>query len=219
MRRHNRAAELGPQQLEWWKDWRGECVAIVASGPSAKTANLALLRNRIHVIAINESIDLCPWADILYGCDGAWWKLRGFNKNFGGLKVTQDIAVVGQCDLKKIDVDPSGNELIVDEPGKISGGGNSGFQALNLAIQFGVNGVLLAGYDMSAENGAHWHGRHPPGLNNPVESSLERWRVTLDAAARDLQDLGCEVINCSLYSALEAYPKMTIEQALVEWKL
>ncbi len=96
----------------------------------------------------------------------------------------------------------------------IGDGGNSGFQAINLAAQFGAKRIALIGYDMRLDLGIHWHGRHPQGLNNPSEHNIARWRRSVDAAAPVLDALGIEVINCSPVSALTAYPKMTLSEAL-----
>ncbi|HCZ48509.1 MAG TPA: hypothetical protein DCZ11_05850, partial [Gammaproteobacteria bacterium] len=49
-------------------------------------------------------------------------------------------------------------------PLRIHQGGNSGYQALNLAVLLGAERVILLGYDM---HGGHWHGRHGGRLNNP----------------------------------------------------
>ena len=75
---------------DWWPDWTGKVCAIVASGPSAKSAPISLLRDKAKVIVINESYQLCPWADVLYGCDAQWWRLRSGVNGFRGMKVSQD---------------------------------------------------------------------------------------------------------------------------------
>lgn len=213
----NIAAELGPSQFDWWFDWRGECVAIVASGPSVKNANVGRLRGRIHVAAVNNSVELCPWADLLYSCDANWWTRHNGAPEFRGLKITQDAAACGKYpSLRKVHVEAKADELTVDRPGYLAAGGNSGFQAANLVTQFGVAAIALVGFDMQ---GAHWHGRHPPPLSNPDESSFPRWRRALDGAAGKFCSLGIDVVNCSFESSLKAYPKMSIEAALARWGL
>jgi len=73
---------------------------------------------------------------------------------------------------------------------------------------------VLVGYDMRVDRGTHWHGDHPDGLNNPADVNVRRWRQILDAQAPLLNEMGVSVINVSPVSALEAYPKMTLEAAL-----
>lgn len=197
--------------------WGGECVAIVASGASAKSENLLVLKNRIHVVAINTSWELVPFADLIYSCDANWWLMvRGCLK-FKGLKVTQDaLAVSAFPDLIKIDVAGAQDDLKLGRFGSVSAGGNSGFQALNLMAQMGVTGIMLIGFDVT---GDHWHGRHPPPCNNPMESNFVRWRRAFNGASPILKKMGVDVVNCSPISTIAAYPKMTVAQALERWRL
>jgi len=98
--------------------------------------------------------------------------------------------------------------------GLLGAGGNSGFQAINLAVQTGAARIGLIGFDMSLAAGVHWHGRHGGGLNNPRADVIAGWRYDLDAAAPKLAALGVEVVNLSAQSALTAYRHMTLEEAL-----
>lgn len=198
---------------EWWPDWLGQSCAIVASGPSAKAQPLELLRDKVRVIAINESWQLCKWADVLYGCDAKWWGMKLGVPDFRGIKIASD--ATQYRDVRRVTVDPLSNSLCLDQPGHLGAGGNSGFQALNLAVQFGTSQILLIGFDMRVDLGEHWHPRHYPPLSNPhPHDNLPRWRSALDGAAATLQRLNVRVVNCSPVSALKAYPKMTIEEAL-----
>ena len=106
------------------------------------------------------------------------------------------------------------DRLVSGRLGEIGWGGNGGFHALNLALQFGVSRIVLVGYDMRVDRGLHWHGAHGGGLNNPTEPNVARWRRVIDAAAPILQALGIRVVNASPVSALTAYPKMSLEEAL-----
>lgn len=104
--------------------------------------------------------------------------------------------------------------MILDPPGAVGWGHNGGFQAINLAIQFGARIIVLVGFDMSLTHGVHWHGRHPAGLNNPKVSNVDLWRKVLDDQAQTLHDMGVTVLNASPISNLEAYPKVSFEEAL-----
>lgn len=111
-------------------------------------------------------------------------------------------------------VEKSQDKLLVGMFGTLGWGGNSGFHALNLAVQFGAKWIALVGYDMRCDRGLHWHGKHIPGLNNPTPQNVERWRRVTDEAAPMLAALGVTVVNCSPISALTAYPKMSLKEAL-----
>jgi hypothetical protein len=202
---------------DWWPNWQGETIAIIASGPSAKKAGVEQLQGKARVIAINESWQLVPWADMLYGCDGNWWTLHDGVPKFKGMKISQDHnACVLYKDIKEIKiVDRKCDELLMDVPGHVGAGGNSGFQSLNLAAQFLPNRILLVGYDMRVDFGEHWHSRYQMPLSNPhPNDNLPRWRRAIDAAYDRLGQFGIECINCSPVSLLKAYPKMTIAEAL-----
>lgn len=139
---------------------------------------------------------------------------------FKGLKLTADVAAAtAEPDLFLVKVLSCRPEILTATPGIIGsgsdrGGGNSGFQALSLAVQFGARKIILVGFDMRLDQGAHWHGKHPPGLNNPSDKSIAIWRRTLNAAAPALDALGVEVLNASPVSTVTAFPIVTLEEAL-----
>ena len=218
---------VGQAKFSWWQDWRGECVAIVGAGPSAKTAGVEKLKDRIHVIAINESYRLCPWAEILYSCDADWWKLRAVEvANFPGIKLTLDDPAnpihfegINKLKIAKHNNSEWINDFRFDVPGVVGSGGNSGFQMVNLAAQFGATGIALVGIDMRHSGDVHWHGRHPSPLRNPDVGQFLQWRKHLDGHAHKLFARGIDVVNCSHFSALTAFPTLTINQMLERWQL
>lgn len=106
------------------------------------------------------------------------------------------------------------DRLVSDPVGTVGWGGNSGFQALNLAWQFGPSRIVLVGFDMRIDAGLHWHGPHPTGMNNPSLRRCERWRRALDAVAPVLEASGVEVLNASPISTLTAYPTCSLEEAI-----
>lgn len=195
----------------WFPSWAGETAVIVASGPSAKAAPLHLVRGRAWTIAINTSIRLVPWADVLYAADALWWEKVWPTLDFPvpGLKVGYDERSRTFCpDVRLIRIETQRDDrhrILVDEPGKLGNGLNGGFQAINLAVQFGARRIVLVGYDMHLHRGEHWHGKHPKGMNNPQPSAMTRWRNFLEWQAPKLADMGIEVLNATPGSALQAY--------------
>lgn len=157
---------------------------------------------------------------MLYACDGAWWKRHGGVHGFEGLKLSADVeACVRYRDVHKVEV-RHGPNFIADDPGIIAtgspdnGGGNSGFHAINLAIQFGVTRIVLVGFDMRSDLGLHWHGPHDRGLNNPNLKNMIKWRRALDGNADLVRGLGIEMFNASSVSMLTAYPLVRLEDVL-----
>jgi hypothetical protein len=104
--------------------------------------------------------------------------------------------------------------LNLEKRGLVGWGGNGGFQSLNLAAQFGAKRIVLVGYDMRIDLGVHWHGKHARGMNNPGPHHTRQWVAALDGVAPQLKAAGIEVLNASPVSALTAYPKVTLAEAL-----
>lgn len=208
----------------WFPDWSGRAVAIVASGPSTKSAGVEKLRGRLPVIAIKDNVDLCPWADVVYGCDAAFWKLRQGLPGFDGLKVCwagdNDHRPPNFPDIHKIGIEIKTDRFLFAEPGVVGSGGNSGFQAVNLAVQFGAHRLLLIGFDMQARSGFHWYGKNRGhGRHNPTEDNFRRWRKAFTESADILSAQGVCVINASPHSALRCFPVATIDDALIKWDI
>lgn len=197
----------------WWPDWAGQDMLLVASGPSAASVPLDMAEGSVRTIAINTSIRLAPWADILYACDNAWWKQYKGWPGFSGLRLSVDkrAAEWGAAVMKCRKPD---DRCLMDELGEVGWGGNSGFHALNLAIQMRPKKVFLVGYDLSLSNGKHWHANHPVPMHNPKDRNVARWRNAIDAAAKVAQANGVEILNCSAASALVNYRKVRLEDAL-----
>jgi len=117
-------------------------------------------------------------------------------------------------EVRLVECNKRADRFLVDKFGLIGWGSNSGFQAVNLAIQFGASRIVLVGFDASLQHGVHWHGRHPSPLVNPGQAAVDRWRLLLDQQAPLLDRLGIEVVNASRHSALAAYPRMDLLEAL-----
>ena len=200
----------------WFPDWSGKPAVLVASGPSASAVDLDLARERAHVLAVNESWRLAPWADALYAADFRFWAAHVGVPDFDGLKIAGEERAARDWpeEVHAVKIRRGFDRIVTDELGTVGWGGNSGFHAVNLAVQFGARRLLLVGYDMHVEAGLHWHGPHPKGFNNPNVKSVERWRRMLDAVALDLAAMGVGVINCTPGSALRAYAFMELGEAL-----
>lgn len=201
---------------QWCPDFSGQKVLIVASGPSAATVPLADAKGLARFVAINESWRLCPWADILYGCDGAWWKKRNGVPEFAGIRVSQDQTAHERYPaVHYVKCRRGVNRIILDSIGDVGDGRTSLFQALNVALRAGPPRLIgLVGADMRLDYGEHWHGPHEDGLNNPRRSSILRWIEHIDGVADDLRRLGVTVLNLSSISALTRYRKTTLQEFL-----
>ena len=135
--------------------------------------------------------------------------------DFAGLKIGADVRDKAErWAVRQVRIERRRDEISVHRFGTIGYGGNSGFQAINLAVQFGIKRIILVGFDMNAERGIHWHGEHGGRLRNPSHKSLARWRGVIDGQVERLRMMGVDVINAAPDSALKAFPKMEFTEAL-----
>jgi hypothetical protein len=141
----------------------------------------------------------------LYACDAKWWEMHHENISFNGEKWTQDIHARRKYLLNWV--------LGRSKPGLgrdcVHFGGNSGYQAINLAYLWGAKRIVLLGFDCKPVNGKdHWFGQHPRGLNQVQPYQL--WLNNFVQISKDLESEGIEVINCSMLSALQCFKKAEI---------
>ncbi len=200
-----------------WPDWSGQTAVIVATGPSAATAPLPIAKFQARFIAIKNSWKLCPWADALYGCDKDWWIFNRGVPEFAGMKFSPSPTVCRLYrDIRLVQL-KSRAQILLAKPGVIgcglsAGNGHSGFQAINLAVQWGVKRIVLVGFDMTLAHGAHWH-KEQLGFAKPDALRVAGHCREMDACAQQFTALGVEVVNASEHSALKAYPKLDFAEA------
>jgi len=185
-------------------------------------ANLAALQGRMKVVAIKENIALVPFADVVYGCDADWWIAVQGLPGYAGLKVAYDPALVNHPDwgIRLIEIRPTDDRILTEPKGTVGSGGNSAFHAFNLAVQWGVDRVLLIGVDCNARNGIHWYGsaRDVGRLVDPDEDNFRRWRRAFAESAQILMRLGVDVRCASADSDLP-FQLASVDEALSEWAL
>lgn len=119
--------------------WSG-IIVVAATGPSL-TKEVAELCRGHHCIAVNDAYKLFPFAEVLYACDAPWWKAHNGCPDFLGEKWSSHDNGNNE---KRPTAERFGLHLVNGkrqdgfslDPSFISYGGNSGFQATNLAIHF-----------------------------------------------------------------------------------
>jgi len=198
-------------------------VVIFAPGPSLTSAEAdqALWYSRIGMlrgIAIAEAYRLAPWAEVLYACDGRWWDhvqpdLTEFQGDCIGLDLSTRfprVKIMRRGMVAPLSIAP--DTLYTGRLGNpyTGPGGNSGYQAINLAVLMGATRILLLGYDMRAVAGrTHFFGARPKEL-----AAGQFHPEALDQLVPALAAAGIEVINCTPDSAIRCFPRMSLEQAL-----
>jgi hypothetical protein len=193
-------------------DWRGQAVCVAASGPSSPDI-VPHVRGHMRLIVINRTFELAPWADMLYAADSGFWAVYAGARSFAGVKVAPEKNCQRYCpSIKLVEIKREQgkrvDKLVFDRPGLVGGGGHSGFQALNIALQTGAHPVYLAGFDYLPK---HWHEDHPQMLRNPEVEQLRRWRELMNREGATVAD---RVINLSDVSTLNAFKRCTVHQAI-----
>lgn len=187
--------------------WPDSTVVCIGTGPSLTRDDVAFCQGRARVIAVNDAYRFAPWADCLYAADGKWWRWHQGVPGFTGLKYSIEpkhenkaVAVVlKNKGFNGLSLDPSG----------LCTGGNSGYQAINLAVHFGARQILLLGYDL---RGSHFFGTHP----DKGVQRFDLWAAAFQSIVAPLAELGVTVLNCTPKSALTCFPRAVLREALEE---
>ncbi len=197
--------------------WKGETVAILASGEGINRGVVnAVIGAGCKTIAVNRTVELAVAADMLYAGDGPFWQVHPLARHFPGVKVCLFADGVSS---RRSCMPPEGVHMLRwsgvtgfdPDPSYIRTGKNSGYAALHVAAHTGARRILLCGYNMGAKN---WHARYAPPLRNTKPEQYAIWRPMFGGLARALAGLGIEVLNCTPDSALDAFPKVTLDEAL-----
>lgn len=174
-------------------------------------------------IVVQDAYRLMPWADVLYGCDPKWWKHHN-GTNFAGEKWSTHDGSSGSSNhkteahkkwgVKCVKGVMAASEGFSLDPEIIHYGNNSGYQAINLAILFGAEHIILIGFDMQRTNGkAHFFGNHPNGLDSG--SNYSEFIRHFDKAAELLPD-DIKIVNATHGSALRCFRRMSFKNAMQE---
>jgi hypothetical protein len=187
--------------------WPNSTIACLATGPSLTQADVDYVRGKVDVvIAVNDAYTLAPWADVFYAADGKWW---GWHykavKQLSGLKYSID-ARSGQYPGVQV-LRNLGEDGLSDDPTGVRTGKNSGYQAVNLAVLFGANRIILLGYDMQ---GGHFFGKHPDKSGPPFLLLHRKWPTIVEP----LKQAGVTVVNCTRTTAVRVFPRLPLEAAL-----
>jgi hypothetical protein len=188
----------------------GGTVVCLATGPSLTADDVNACRGRATVIAINDAWRLAPWADVLYSSDRHWYPHHDWVPEFPGRKIAMEITPHdGVLVLQR--TGETGLELA---PTGLKSYKNSGGAAINLAVHLGASRILLLGYDMGATGVAHFFGSHPRGLRTTGKATYVLFRQLMATMVEPLRARGITVVNCTRTSALDCFPRQSLDQTL-----
>jgi len=163
--------------------------AVLATGPSMSAALARQVRETCDVVVtVNDSFRLALWAHALVAQDYAWWnEYRSETDRFFGRKFS----------CNKI----PGVERVDYVGGSAT---NSGALAIYVAATtLGCDEIELHGFDML---GGHYFGEHPARLKGTTDLRRATFQEQFYQLRGRLDALGVVVRNCTLGSALKAFP-------------
>lgn len=173
----------------------------IASGPSLTAEDCGRARG-LPVIVTNSTFRACPWADWLFFFDPPWWRVHSaeVRATFTGHVVTQALSAMRGVECARRNL-------------RFKSFGNAGANAIAWAIALGASEVVMLGYDCALTGGqAHHHGDHPVPLRNC--DTLPRWPAQFARLAEWADRRGARVVNASRSSALDCFPRVSLEDAL-----
>lgn len=196
---------------------------IMAGGPSLRGFDWSRLTPDKFIIAVNRAYEVLPDAQVVYFTDQDYWQrhreammkhkgqlIRGvLNPERERKQMPQEVIIYHLTG-------PAGYET---KPGKLKHGSNSTYAALNLAAaHFKFEKIYILGLDMKwgkpgDKSQSHWHDGHKGGRLDP-ESGYKKMIQAYDTIKQPLKDAGVEVYNANPDSAVKAFPRITIEEAL-----
>lgn len=185
------------------KQWEGKTVVCIASGPSLTPNDCNLVKQSgLPTIAVNTSIKMADFAEVLYAGDLSWW-----DNNLWAEQLTVQKWTCSERAARKYNINYH----------EAHGPYNSGLRAVQFAIDNGAYRVIMLGFDCSIKNGSHWHGDHESG-KNPTNSSTRQWARQFFRVTGQAKLAGTILINCSRYTELEGIDKGDLEQELISAK-
>jgi hypothetical protein len=174
-------------------------VAVLASGPSLVQEDIDAV-SHLSCIAINTTWEKARFCSVLFAGDHRWWCDNAEKIDVSAHRVS----------LSSNSEREYNTERFRSKVG-INAGYNSGAVAIEYAIINGASRVLLLGMDCSVKLGEHHHGKHPRSPN-PTKEKCSIWQGQFLAVRNRYTD--ADVVNCSRYTELDMFPKMSLEEAL-----
>ena len=193
--------------------WPDSTIACLGAGPSLTAEDADVCLGRSFLVAVGDAYTLAPCADVLYHADTRWWKAK---KDIPGSRLPNykygidPAAREWRSDL--VTLDRTGSYGLELSPHGLRSGGHSGYQAINLAVHLGARRIILLGYDMlPSEDGRHHLLDEQP---SPTHLRYDVWLGMYHTLLEPLQTLGITVVNASRRTAIDAFPRMSLQEAL-----
>lgn len=195
---------------------------VDGASPKLYSPYMSALHDK-HVIGINVAYLLGDWIDMIFFGDGGFFlkHVQGLSQ-FPNLKISCHPKANNVDWVKYLPREGSHSRGISTSPSRISWNGNSGAAAISVAAHAGAKRIILLGFDMklSTDSYQHWHdiyGRHKSGYKNrkgKINLPFMRHLRGFPQIASDAKKLGIEILNANPDSAINCFPKYSVNELL-----
>lgn len=201
-------------------------IVCCATGPSITPEQIETARTKgFRLFVCNNAYELAPDAELLYGCNYAWWAHYWDDvKELPCEKWTTNREAAGVFNLNWI-AERNSPGLSLDA-GVIHHGHGSGYSLVSMAWRERPDRIILLGYDCRYSSDYdpqnHYTGSMPRHFFGEYPASMQHWpsvqvrkgvHVELVELYRSIARQGLvEVINCTPDSAIDCFVKMGIEE-------
>lgn len=204
--------------------WKSQTAYILGGGPSLLGMDYCLGLEKLlkdkRVIGVNNAFKFGPWVDACWFGDAHWfdWNFKSLAK-FSGLKVTCNpkFLTKKQFDEHHILVMNRGKSNGIEKKaGHIAWNRSSGASAINFAYHLGAKRIILLGFDMHSDGINHnWHKEHKGrSISNSNFNPYERFLKPFKQIKEEADNLGLEILNATVGSALTIFPMVNIKDAI-----
>ncbi len=209
--------EFGQVEAPWWDD---APAIVVGTGPSLRGFDHSRLSGLGHILAVKQAWMSLPDAEACVGIDLPWMV---WARDDLGRLATRLQLYIGVPDQDLI-LDPIPGVIylrrartadrLLEDLSSLECAGTSGFAALNLAFHKKARDIYLFGFDF---NGVHHAPEQYSARQRPADANsryLSSWATAFRGAIPQLTERGIRVICASPTSTIDAFPRMTHEQAI-----
>lgn len=196
--------------------WDDKPVVLVGGGPSLIGFNFSQLKSKqVYVVGINQAIFDAPC------CAGVSADVMFMHQRRAPLEEYATKFPVYACvpesihPTKMVHLDKRWKNAFSEHPSVINTVGSSGFAALNVAYLMKARRIILLGFDYCVLNRGrshHYHNKYP--WHRRTTGEWPRWAAGYETALPQLRAANIEVINASPQSAIKAFRKISIIDAM-----
>jgi hypothetical protein len=186
-------------------------VVCIASGPSLTQEQVNSIPDGTTVICVNDNYRLYPKCQHVFAADSKWWR-RYYDDVIATVSPACRLHTTYKATPRWERVEGWHTHKTPSKIGySMFHGGNSGLLAVELARVLGATKIVLLGYDCRIKDKSHWFGDHPEGFRNA--DGVDEWIVAFDQLDKAYKELGIDLVNCSLDTAL-TIRRSTLEKEL-----